>query len=132
MHEYSIVADIVKAALFSLKNYEVENVETVFLDVGELTFLNPMQLEFCFNVLIENSILSGAKLDITQKKAQIKCNSCGYEGPLEKRPQEDHFRIPVLSCPNCKGEVTLLSGRECTIKSIKMNLKDDSQERDGK
>ena len=128
MHEYSIVAGIVKAAISSLKNYEIENVDTVFLEVGELTFLNPIQLEFCFKALTENNILSGAKLEIIQKKARIKCNSCEYEGSLKDRPEEDHFRIPVLSCPECEGEIKLLSGRECTIKNIKMNLKDEINE----
>jgi hydrogenase nickel incorporation protein HypA/HybF len=125
MHEYSIMADIVKAAIASLEDYAVENVEAVYLEVGELTFLNPMQLEFCFNVLTEDNILSGSKLVITEKKAEVRCTSCGYSGILEERPEEDHLRIPRISCPKCQGEVTLLTGRECIIKSIKMNIKDE-------
>ena len=125
MHEYSIMADIVKAALDSLKDYEVENVETVFLEVGELTFLNPEQMRFCFNVLTENNILSDAKLEISELKAEIECTSCGYKGNLEERPEEDHFRIPRLSCAKCQGEVKLLAGKECIIRSIKMNVKDE-------
>jgi hydrogenase nickel incorporation protein HypA/HybF len=125
MHEYSIMADIVKAALDSLKDYDVENVETVFLEVGELTFLNPEQMRFCFNVLTENNILSDAKLEISELKAEVECQSCGFTGPLDERPEEDHFRIPRLSCPKCQGEVKLLAGKECIIKSIKMNVKDE-------
>jgi hydrogenase nickel incorporation protein HypA/HybF len=131
MHEYSIVADIVKAALSSLENYDVENVESVFLEVGELTFLNPVQLKFCYNVLTENNILVNSSLEITQKKAEIECTSCGYKGTLKERPQEDHFRIPIISCPKCDGKVKLLSGKECTVKSIKMNIKDEGVKKEG-
>lgn len=129
MHEYSIMADIVNAALDTLKNYDAESVDCVFLDVGELTFLNPVQLRFCFGVLTENNILSGSKLEITEMKAEIKCPECGYKGKLKERPEEDHLRIPRLSCPKCDGEVKLLSGRECIIRSIKMNLREEKNEK---
>jgi hydrogenase nickel incorporation protein HypA/HybF len=119
------MTDIVNAALDTIKNYNVESVDYVFLDVGELTFLNPVQLKFCYGVLIENNILAGSELEITQKKAEIECPKCGYKGKLKEPPEEDHLRIPRLSCPKCEGEVKLLSGRECIIRSIKMNLKEE-------
>ena len=130
MHEYSIMTDIVNAALATLKNYDVESVDTVFLDVGELTFLNPVQLRFCFNVLTENNILSGSKLEITEKKAEIECDACGYNGELKEQPEENHIRVPRISCPKCDGKVKLLSGRECIIRSIKMNQRDGADEND--
>lgn len=130
MHEYSIMADIVKAALASLEKYDVENVEAVFLEVGELTFLNPVQLKFCYNILVKDNLLVNSSLRITQKKAEIQCKSCGYKGNMKERPQEDHFRVPIISCPKCEGEIKLLSGRECTIKSIKMNIKDEEEKKE--
>ena len=126
MHEYSIMVDIVKAAMESIRDYEVENVEKVFLDVGELMFLNPEQLEFSFKVLTEENTLNGAKLIIEEKKAEVECTSCGYKGALPDKPEEDHFRIPRVFCPKCKGKVNLLSGRECILRRIQMNLKEDN------
>jgi hydrogenase nickel incorporation protein HypA/HybF len=130
MHEYSIMVDIVKAALSAIENYDVENVEKVFLDVGELTFLNPTQLKFCFKVLTEDNALSNAELVISQKNAEIECKSCGYRGEIEKRPEEDHFRIPILFCPKCEGEVKLISGRECILRNIKMNIRDENLQKE--
>jgi hydrogenase nickel insertion protein HypA len=126
MHEYSIMVDIVKAALESIRDYEVVNVEKVFLDVGELMFLNPEQLEFSFKVLTEENALNGAKLIIEEKKAEVECTSCGYKGALPDKLEEDHFRIPRVFCPKCKGKVNLLSGRECILRRIQMNLKEDN------
>ena len=128
MHEYSMMVDIVEAALSALENYEVENVMKVFLDVGELTFLNPVQLQFSFKILTEDNILKGADLVIEEKKAEIECTSCGYRGVLENKPEENHFRIPQIFCPKCKGKINLLSGRECILRNIQMNLKDENDE----
>ena len=126
MHEFSIMVDIVEAALKSMEGYEVENVENVFLDVGELTFLNPEQLKFSFKVLTEENILKGADLIIEEKRAEVQCKSCGFAGYLEEKTQEDHFRIPQIYCPKCKGEVNLISGRECVLRNITMNVKDEN------
>jgi hydrogenase nickel incorporation protein HypA/HybF len=128
MHEYSIMTDIVKAALQSIEGYELENVEQVYLDVGELAFLNPVQLKFCFRVLTEDNVLSGAELVVEEKKAEIKCASCGFTGSLVDKPEEMHFGIPRIVCPKCRGEVDLLSGRECILRNIKMNVRDESEE----
>ncbi|MEE9150518.1 MAG: hydrogenase maturation nickel metallochaperone HypA [Thermoplasmata archaeon] len=128
MHEFSIMVDIVQAALKSMENYEVENVEKVFLDVGELTFLNPEQLQFSFEVLTKDNALRGADLAIEQRKVEIECTSCGYKGSLENKPEENHFRIPLLFCPKCKGEVSVLSGKECILRRIQMNLKENNGE----
>ncbi len=62
MHEFSIMTDKVKAALKSIASYEIENVEKVFLDVGELTFLNPVQMQFAFKVLTQDNALKGEDL----------------------------------------------------------------------
>ncbi|UCG70399.1 MAG: hydrogenase maturation nickel metallochaperone HypA [Thermoplasmata archaeon] len=127
MHEFSMMMDIVEAALKSIENYDVENVEKVYLDVGELTFLNPEQLKFSFNVLTQENILKGAELVIGVKKTEVECTSCGFRGSLENKPEENHFRIPQISCPKCNGKVNLLSGRECILRNIHMNLKEENE-----
>ncbi|UCF08564.1 MAG: hydrogenase maturation nickel metallochaperone HypA [Thermoplasmata archaeon] len=125
MHEYSIMVDIVQAALNALEGYDVENVDSVFLDVGGLTFLNFEQLRFTFKVLSENNILQGSELVIREMKAEIHCPSCGYQGGLPDDVEEIHFGLPRIFCPQCKGKVNLLKGKECILRNIKMNVRDD-------
>lgn len=126
MHEYSIMMDIVQAALKAVEGYEVENVEKVFLDVGELTFLNPEQMRFSFVVLTRDNVMSGAELVIQELKAEIMCTSCGYTGGLPDNVEEIHFGVPRIYCPQCRGKVDLLKGKECVLRNIKMNVKDES------
>ena len=126
MHEFSIMVDIVEAALKSIESYDIESVEKVYLEVGELTFLNPEQLQFSFKVLTQDNTIKGAELIIEQMKAKIECTSCGYKGNLENKPEENHFRIPQIFCPKCKGRINLLSGRECILRNIEMNLREEN------
>ncbi len=126
MHEFSIMADIMKAALKSIASYEIENVEKVFLEVGELTFLNPVQMQFAFEVLTRDNALKGADLIIKEKQAQIECSSCGYRGGMEDNPDENHSGFVRLICPKCDGIVNILSGKECILSRIQMNLKDEN------
>jgi len=128
MHEYSIMVDIVQAALKALEGYDVEDVEEVFLEVGELTFLNFEQLKFSFQVLTENNVLSGSELVIQELKAEIKCPSCGYKGGLPDDVEEIHFGVPRIFCPQCKGKVELLRGKECILRNIKMNVRNNGGE----
>jgi hydrogenase nickel incorporation protein HypA/HybF len=126
MHEYSIMVDIVQAALKALEGYEVENVESVFLEVGELSFLNFEQLKFTYRVLTKDNILSDSELVIQELKAEIQCSSCGYKGGLPENVEEMHYGIPRIFCPQCKGKVELLKGRECIVRNIKMNVKEEN------
>ena len=126
MHEFSIMVDIVEAALKSIESYEIENVEKVFLDVGELTFLNPEQLQFSFQVLTQDNALKGANLIIKEKEAQIECSSSGYRGGMMDNPEENHSGFVRLSCPKCNGIVNILSGKECILSRIQMNLKEEN------
>jgi hydrogenase nickel incorporation protein HypA/HybF len=125
MHELSIMTQLIRSALESLNGYDVKRVEKVHLEVGELTFLNPEQLRFSFGVLTKETPLQGSELVINEKKAQVECSSCGYHGGLDE-PDGDHFGFLRLSCPSCGGKVKILSGQECILKNIQLELVEES------
>ena len=128
MHEFSIMAGVIEAALNSISSYDVENVEKVYLDIGELTFLSPEQLRFAFEILSKNNALEGAELVLEERRAEVKCLSCDYCG----RPgngiegEQGHFGFFSFYCPKCGGAVDIIRGKECVLKRIKMNLKDEN------
>ncbi len=98
---------------------------SVSLRVGELTFLNPEQLRFAFEVLTEGTIAQGASLLIESVKPAVRCRRCGYEGEVDYRGEEVHLPLVVplsVKCPKCGGDVELIAGRECTLTSIKVKL----------
>ena len=121
MHEYSITTQIVKSVTEEAEKHEAKNVLEVHLVIGDLTFLNPEQVKFWYEVLIESTILEKSRLRIEKKEGRVRCPSCGYEGSFKYIDDPVyHIPFPVLSCPNCEGIVDIVDGKECTIKSIKM------------
>jgi len=119
MHEVSVVADLIAAIVKELEKYNVVKVNKVTLTVGKLTNLGTEQMEFAYEVLSKNSILNGSELVIETESIKVKCDECGYTGPVNVLDLgEDHFQIPVLSCPVCGSAVTILAGRSCCVKSI--------------
>lgn len=132
MHEFTVVESIVKAVLEEAgKHDNVIGIEEVLLEVGDLAFLNSAQLIFAFNTLKKDTLLANAQLLIANMEAQVKCQECGYTGVMEPDSGEEyHFATPFIICPECKGPVDVLTGRQCTIRNVRL-LVDDHKEKEG-
>lgn len=115
----SIIEVVLKAA----KENGAERILSVELEVGEMTLLNPEQLRFAFSILSRGTIAEGASLRIEVIPCVIKCKRCGYRGGVGPPMGEDHF-IPIIPrCPKCgSSELSIESGRECSIKRIKVKV----------
>ncbi|MCJ7695630.1 MAG: hydrogenase maturation nickel metallochaperone HypA [Anaerolineaceae bacterium] len=118
MHEISIAGGIIDIALDYAKKQNAESVKEVWLEVGELTSLNPDQLQFIFQNLTKNTVLEGARFRIDMIKPVIECNQCSYHGGI-KFFQALHYVLPVIHCPACDStDVEILAGRDCTVKNV--------------
>jgi len=124
MHEFSTMQAIVNAILEEAKKLNAKEISKVVLQIGELTFLGEEQLKFAFEILKEDTIMKNAELIIEKIEAKVKCK-CGYVGNIEYGIKEEfHIAFPILRCPKCGGEVEILKGRECLIKSVEMEIED--------
>ena len=121
MHEFSITSQIVNLVLDEAKKHDAKRVYEVHLVIGKLTFLGLEQVKFAYNMLVKNTIMENSQLLIEEKDGVVQCNTCGYAGNLKY--EDDplyHIPSPTLTCPKCGGVVTIVGGKECTIKSIKL------------
>jgi len=126
MHEYSVVRELLSLLLPRLEGVPGA-IETVFLRKGELLVLSDRALEGAFEVLAAGTRLEGARLSIEPVEACLSCPSCGYEGPAERLTDEAfHFAIPILSCPRCKGEVEVVSGRELAVDRVEVSTPEEA------
>lgn len=110
MHELSIAQNIVDLVLESLPADGNKKVLAVNIKVGEVSGVIPESLEFCFNVIVKDTKLDGAKLKIEKISATAHCNQC-----------KEYFRIEHLlfSCPICfSTDIEILSGNELAISEI--------------
>ncbi|MDD3399281.1 MAG: hydrogenase maturation nickel metallochaperone HypA [Candidatus Methanomethylophilaceae archaeon] len=121
MHEVSVMAGIVEAVLKHLENYDVEKVEEVHLTIGELTNLGADQMVFAYEIVTRGTALEGSQLVIEPEAIAVSCRSCGYQGEVDYVENEEfHNSIPVLSCPRCQGSVDVVSGKSCTVRSMRV------------
>jgi hydrogenase nickel incorporation protein HypA/HybF len=119
MHEFSVTQQIVQTVLAEAQKHQAKRVTSVHLLIGKLTFLGVEQIRFSYGLLVKGTIMEHSRLIIDETEPVVKCSECGYEGPAKYfEDPAFHYSIPTLTCPRCGEQVTISSGRECTIKDI--------------
>ena len=126
MHEYSIAKELITTLTEQVDEEKLIRVEEVHLELGELKFVSEEALSQAFEIITEDTILSGANLEFEEVSLVVRCRECGFEGGVD---YEDgislHFSIPVLSCPKCGGSTDIVKGDELSVKSL--SLKDPDE-----
>lgn len=122
MHEYSITSMLVEKIIDEVNTNSGKRVINVEVEIGEFTFLNFDQVEFCYETLIPNSVLKGSKILLSKKQGIVKCDNCNYQGKANTVDQDHDMFFGVLSfmCPDCEGMTRIIDGQGFVIKRIKM------------
>ena len=118
-----MMENVLKVALIEARKHSAERILDIDLVVGELTFLNPDQLQFAFETLSKGTLAEKAKLNIETMKPSIKCSRCGYAGPISYEGPEDHLGYVgvFLKCGICESrDLEVISGKECVIRNLKV------------
>ncbi len=80
MHEMGIAMQVVDIATASIPpGMEDVPVECVNLKIGKLAAVVPDSLRFCFEIIIKDTRLEGAKLDIEEVPVKARCKDCNIE-----------------------------------------------------
>ena len=110
MHEIGVVIEVIKTVERFAKQNDVTMIDTLVLQIGELSSMIPRYVEACYPAAIEGTILEETKLKIEIMPANALCKSCNKVFNIV-----EHNKI----CPKCSSEdFDLLSGREFMIKEI--------------
>ena len=125
MHELAMATSMVEAILDTAKKNDAISITEAVLDVGELTMLNPEQLRFMIDVIREDTLLENAEIIINMIPIEIECEKCGFKGESKTDENMDHL-MAVATCPECDNtRVSIIEGRECSIKTIKIEKEDE-------
>jgi len=124
MHELSMADAMVKTVLDVAEKNNATEVIEVTIEIGKLTMLNPEQLKFLLDVIVENTLLEGAEINIEEIPVKLNCNICEYKG-LADMDESDHY-LAIVKCPECgERNVEIITGRECNVKNIKIEKEDE-------
>ena len=110
MHELSIVIDVVKKVETIAKDNGLTKVDTLVLQVGELSSMIPRYIEACYPAAVDGTLLQDTKLRIEIMPGNGMCKECNTVFNL----LQNHN-----TCSKCGSKTwEILSGREFIIKEI--------------
>lgn len=110
MHELGVVIKVVKTVEdFAGKN-GITKIDTLILQIGELSSMIPKYIEACYSAAVDGTLLQDTKLEIELLPGNGECHKCHGEFNLIQCNNK---------CPDCgSDEWSVLSGREFLIKEI--------------
>ncbi len=112
MHELSIAQNILEIVHQYVPEEQRSEVQSVKVQVGRLSGVVPDSLDFCFSVIIGETPLAGAKLDIQQTPARSRCSQCSTAFEIEGA---------TFNCPSCGGtDLEILSGTELQVIEVEL------------
>ena len=120
MHELSIASNLVESVLEFANSPPPKKVLKVLLQIGELTCVEPDQLQFCYQSIIPETAIAESTLEIERVPAEVKCPHCNYAGP-PKYWDDAQTAAPVatLQCPECGKATETTRGHDCTIRNVR-------------
>lgn len=111
MHEIGVLSQVVKEVEAVAKRNDIDRVDGVVLQIGELTGMVPKFFEEYYDMVVEgHPILEGSKLGIEIIPGEGRCLLCGTP-----------YNIAVNEgfCPHCGShEKDILSGTQFLIKEL--------------
>ncbi len=122
MHEASIAQSIVQTVLQEANKQHSSHVESIEIEIGELTFLGIDQITFWINTGFKGTIAENADIILKQVKGIIRCETCKYQGELKSQTDPIyHILLPTFSCPHCQSsKIEITQGKEAIIRRIKI------------
>ncbi len=115
MHEYTIAYDIFATAKRAATENSATHIKKVYIDVGEMTMINPEQVVFLFETMCEDEdepLFKNCVLKAKTVPVKTSC-PCGYEG-------SERF-----VCPNCGLLPEVIDGKEVVVTNIEIEVDDE-------
>lgn len=114
MHEMSLIESLLRILEEQARTRGFSRVRTAWLEIGELSHVDPEALRFCFEALAATSRLTeGARLEIIRVPGRAVCLDCGGEALVATR---------TGSCPACGGtRLAIAGGDEMRVRELEVD-----------
>lgn len=113
MHELSVTESILDIVLTHAKKAKATRVTAVNIVVGKLSSIVDDSVQFYWDIVSQDTICAGAKLNFERIPAQLLCLNCGNTYILDQE---------LTPCPTCQSsQVKVISGEEFHLDSIEVN-----------
>jgi len=117
MHELSVCQGLMKQVQQVAAENNASSVESIRVQVGGLSGVEPSLLAHAFEIARAGTIASEAELEIEEAPIVVKCQECGASSAVSANR---------LVCEYCgEWRVTVTSGEELYLMSVEIERKGD-------
>ena len=110
MHEFSLVHALLQQVDALRREQKAERVVSIRVSVGEFAGVEPELFRDAYQLLIEETPMGGAELQMNCVPLESRCDKCGRNFAVRR------FRF---KCPECNSsDVTIVSGEGLVLESI--------------
>jgi hydrogenase nickel incorporation protein HypA/HybF len=110
LHELGIMFNVVRSVEAFAKANGVTKIDTLVLQIGELSPVVPRYIEACYPAAVDQTLLQETKLKIEIIPGNALCKKCNKVFNLLENRE---------NCPTCgDSDYEVLSGKEFMIKEI--------------
>ena len=110
MHELGVVIEVVKTVEEFARINGLSEIDTIVLQVGELSSMIPKFLKDCYPAAVDGTAMESTKLEIEILPGNALCGNCKKVFNILKNKS---------LCPHCGSkEWEIVSGKEFMIKEI--------------
>lgn len=110
MHELSIVLGIVDIAQKEFENAGAKKIDSIEIEIGKMSGVEPMALEFAWPEATRNTVLEKSEKKIEYIPGLAECLECNHQFPLENMYDE---------CPECNSYFkNIIKGKELRVKAL--------------
>ena len=110
MHEMVLAEEVLQIVDDAAKRQGLRHVSALWLEIGQLSSVEPDAMRFCFDAVARDSVADGARLEIIATAGSAWCMDC-----LEK------IALARLgdACPRCGGyRLRVTGGTEMRVKQL--------------
>jgi hydrogenase nickel incorporation protein HypA/HybF len=110
MHEFSLAIEVINLAQREVERNMAEKIQEMTIEVGYLSGVEADAFESALELLVKESILENANINIIRTSGKGKCNTCDYEFEMKYR---------MATCPKCKCFPSeIIGGEEFRVVSL--------------
>ena len=94
MHEMTLAESVLQIVEDAVRREGLRRVRAVWLEIGQLSSVEPEAMRFCFDAVARDSVAEGARLEIVTTAGTAWCNGCSEPVALAELG---------AACPRCGG-----------------------------
>lgn len=113
MHEMSLAEGVLQLIEDAARDQGFTAVRTVWVEIGQLSGVEPEAMAFCFDAVSRGTLLEGARLEIVHVPGSGHCYECGRDTELQ---------AVYDACTHCGAvPVHITGGTEMRVKELEVD-----------